>query len=157
MKRSTLEFIRRAVTSAVSARNVVRLVLVALTASAAQTLHATDTFTESWNLMRQDEQTQGTPGSYLGEIRRRQDGLPVADRFLLEESELQSEADSAVLPVPDARASRLFQEDAGRWIGVSASDPQDCHEFCLSGPSGRLAQAPPSDSTARPVGWHHRV
>lgn len=121
VKRSTLEFIQRAVTSAVSARNVVRLALVVLSTSAAQTLQATDTFTESWNLMRQDEQTQGTPGSYLGEIRRRQDGLPVADRFLLEESELQSEADSAVLPVPDARASRLFQEDAGRWIGVSAA------------------------------------
>lgn len=121
VKRSTLEFIQRAVTSAVSARNVVRLALVVLSTSAAQTLQATDTFTESWNLMRQDEQTQGTPGSYLGEIRRRQDGLPVADRFLLEESELQSEADSAVLPVPDARASRLFQEDAGRWISVSAA------------------------------------
>ncbi|MFM7867539.1 MAG: hypothetical protein ACKPHU_25280, partial [Planctomycetaceae bacterium] len=94
MKRSTLEFIRRAVTSAVSAHNVARLVLVVLSTSAAQSMQANDTFTESWNLMRQDEQTQGTPGSYLGEIRRRQDGLPVADRFLLEESELQFESDA---------------------------------------------------------------
>jgi len=122
VKRSTSEFFRRAIASAVSATTFVRLLpLVLLSTVASEPLRATDSFTESWNLMRQDEQTAGTAGSYLNEIRRRQDGLPVSDRFLLEESDRQSDDNRTASGVPAARTDRLFREEASRWVTVSAA------------------------------------
>ncbi len=129
MKRSTGEFFRRAIASALSATTVAQLLpLVLLSTAASQPLRATDSFTESWNLMRQDEQSTGTPGSYLSEIRQRQDGLPVSDRFLLEESGGHLE-DPAAPATANAGTDRLFREEASRWVSVSAdaSPPPAAH------------------------------
>ena len=110
MKRSTLAYLQQAVASALSVGPSVRLLpLLLLGLSSSRSVGVADTFTESWNLMRQDEQTQGTPGSYLNEVRRRQDGLPVSDRFLLEEGQ-QGAAGGRV---PAAAVDNLFGSGAG--------------------------------------------
>ena len=117
MKRSTLAYLQQAVASALSVGPSVRLLpLLLLGLSSSRSVGVADTFTESWNLMRQDEQTQGTPGSYLHEVRRRQDGLPVSDRFLREEGQQRAAGGR----VPAAAVDNLFGSGAGNWLAASA-------------------------------------
>ncbi len=145
MKRSTLAYLQQAVASALSVGPSVRLLpLLLLGLSSSRSVGVADTFTESWNLMRQDEQTQGTPGSYLNEVRRRQDGLPVSDRFLLEEGQ-QGAAGGRV---PAAAVDNLFGSGAGNWLAASAETASAADVQAAAGADTTVAATPESAVSA---------